>query len=193
MSRKSLTVAGITVLVLAVAAVAMAAALPSVPAPGTICVKLATMGHTFIPIGLPNGPFAPTNGSITAQVGQPIKTTDGRNGFNFNVIGFTSNGEVSGLGNVKISLDSTRRSPNSTFIENNNGKDATQTINFNATFEVNGKSYRNAETITLIGTSVEAFPPPSGTAYALASKVTLVDAQGRAAYTLPVGQAAKIQ
>jgi hypothetical protein len=193
MSRKSLNVAGITVLVLAFAAVAMAASLISVPPPGTICVKLAKMGHTFIPVGLPNGPFAPTNGSITAQVGQPIKTTDGRDGFNFAVIGFTSSGDVSGLGAVKISLDTSRRQPNSTFIENTNGKDSTQTINFNATFEVNGKTYRNAETITLIGTSVEAFPPPTGTAYALANKVTLVDAQGKAAYTLPVGQAASIQ
>ncbi len=193
MSRKSLNVAGITVLVLAVAAVAMAASVINIPAPGTICVKLAAMGHTFIPIGLPNGPFAPTNGSITAQVGQPIKTTDGRSGFNFNVIGFSSVGDVSGLGNVKISLDSSRGTPNSTFIENTNGRDATQTINFNATFEVNGKTYRNKSVVTLIGTAVEAFPPPTGTAYALASPVTLVDAQGKAAFTLPVGQAAKIR
>lgn len=165
----------------------------SLPAPGTICVKLAAMGHTFNPFGGTSGPFAATQGQITAQVGQPIKTSDGRQGFNFSVIDFKSTGNVTGLGNVAITLDTSRKPDVSTFVANTSGQDNTQTINFFVNVGVNGKSYHSAGQVTLVGTSVASFPPPPGTAYALVKAVDLVDATGKAAYTLPVGQAATIQ
>jgi hypothetical protein len=188
MNRKLLS---ITVVAMAIAGVALAAV--SIPAPGTICVKLAKMGHTFIPVGATNGIFAPTNGQITAQVGQPIQTPDGRSGFNFGVIDFKSTGTVTGLGDVSLTLDTSRRPEPSTFIANTSGQDNTQTINFFLNASVNGRQYRSAGQVTLVGTSVASFPPPPGTAYALTTKVSLVDSAGKVAFTLPVGQAATIQ
>ena len=193
MNRKITKLLGITAVALAMVGGGMAYAIASLPAPGTICVKLAKMGHTFNPFGGSNGPFAATSGQITAQVGQPIKTPDGRTGFNFSVIDFKSTGSVTGLGDVAITLDSSRKPAASTFLSNTSGQDNTQTINFFINVSVNGNSYHSAGQVTLLGTSVASFPPPSGTAYALASPVTLVDAAGKAAYTLPVGQAATIQ
>ncbi len=182
---------GITVVALAVAGVALAAI--SVPATGTICVKPATMYHTFNPPGTGNGIFAQTSGQITAQVGQPIQTPDGRSGFNFGVIDFRSTGTVTGLGAVSLTLDTSRRPEQSTFLSNTSGQDNTQTINFYLNAAVNGKQYRSAGQVTLVGTSVASFPPPSGTAYALTTKVQLVDSAGKVAFILPVGQAATIQ
>lgn len=192
MSRTSRKLLGITAMTLVVIGAGLVFTLSSnaaisVPPPGTICVKLAKMGHTFNPVGSTNGPFAPTNGPITAQVGQQIS-----NGFAFSVIDFKSTGNVTGLGNVAITLDTTRRPEQSTFVANSSGQDNTQRINFFINVDVNGKKYRSAGQVTLLSTSVAAFPPPSGTAYALVNKVQLVDSSGKVAYELPVGQAATI-
>jgi len=193
MNRKMGKMLGITAVTMAMVGGGLAYAVASLPAPGTICVKLAKMGHIFNPVGGTNGPFAATSGQITAQVGQPIRTPDGRTGFNFGVIDFKSTGSVTGLGNVAITLDSSRKPEPSTFIANTSGQDNTQKINFFINVDVNGNKYHSAGQVTLLGTSVASFPPPSGTSYALASPVTLVDANGKAAYNLPVGQAATIQ
>lgn len=195
MNSKMLRLMGITVVVMAVAGVGLAAVVVA-PAPGTICVKLAKMGHTFLPPGSTTGVFAATNGSITAQVGQPIQTPDGRSGFAFNVVDFKSTGNVTGLGSVSLTLDTSRRPDQSTFLSNSSGLDNTQRINFFLNATVNGRKYRSVGQVTLLSTSVAAFPPPSGTAYELATKVQLVDSGSTGstvAFTLPVGQAATIQ
>jgi len=191
MNRKLWKMLGLTVAVMAVAGLALAAI--AVPPQGTICVKLAKMGHTFIPVGATNGIFAPTNGQITAQVGQPITGQGGSTGFAFSVIDFKSTGNVTGLGAVSLTLDTSRRPEQSTFLSNTSGQDNTQTINVYLNASVNGRQLRSAGQVTLVGTSVASFPPPTGTAYALTTKVTLVDSTGKAVYTLPVGQAATIQ
>ena len=188
MNRKLLS---ITAVMLAVAGVALAAI--AVPPQGTICVKLAKMGHTFIPVGATNGVFAPTNGQITAQVGQPITGQGGSTGFAFSVIDFKSTGNVTGLGAVSLTLDTSRRPEQSTFLSNTSGQDNTQTINVYLNASVNGRQLHSAGQVTLVGTSVASFPPPAGTAYALTTKVSLVDSAGKAVYTLPLGQAATIQ
>ncbi len=192
MSMRSGKLLGITAMTLAVIGVGMVftmstQAAVAVPAPGTICVKLAKMGHTFNPVGTIGGVFAPTTGSITARVGSQIS-----NGFAFSVVDFTSTGTVTGLGSVAFSLDKTRTPSTSTFIGNTSGQDSTQRINVFLNVDVNGKKYRSAGQVTLLSTSVAAFPPPSGTAYSLASKVQLLDSTGKVAFDLPVGQAATI-
>lgn len=198
MSRKSLKILGITAVVLAIAGAGLAftrssEAAINIPRPGTICVQLAAMTHTFIPFGAINGPFAPTNGSITGVVGQPLTTSDGRSGFNFSVIDFNSGGTVTGLGKLNITLDTSRKPALGSFIANANGIDNTQQINLFINVDINGTKYHSAEQVTLLSTSVAAFPPPSGTAYSLVNKVTLVDDSGKAAFSLPVGQAATIR
>ncbi len=192
MSMRSRKLLGITAMTLAVIGVGMIFTLStqaavSVPPPGTICVKLATMKHTFALPGSTTGVLAGTNGSITAKVGSSIS-----NGFAFSVVDFTSTGTVTGLGSVAFSLDKTRTPSTSTFIGNTSGQDSTQRINVFLNVDVNGKKYRSAGQVTLLSTSVAAFPPPSGTAYSLASKVQLLDSTGKVAFELPVGQAATI-
>lgn len=164
------------------------------PAPQTLCVKLAKMGHFFGPVGTTKGFFAATNGSITAQVGSSVTTSDGRPGVTFSVKGFNTSGRVEGLGEVDLSLDTSRTPDTSTFILNSGtGNDgATQRINFYVTGKVNGQELHSKGQVTLLGTSVQAFPPPEGTVYELASEVTLLDKDNRAVFVLPVGQAAKI-
>lgn len=164
------------------------------PAPNTLCVKLAKMGHFFGPIGTTTGFFAATNGSITAQVGSSVTTSDGRPGVTFSVKGFKTSGRVEGLGEVDLSLDTSRTPSPSTFILNSEtGNDgATQRINFYVTGKVNGQELSSKGQVTLLGTSVQDFPPPEGTVYELASEVTLVNKEGKAVFVLPVGQAAKI-
>jgi hypothetical protein len=166
----------------------------AVPAPGTICIKYATMGHIFTPVGTSNGLFAGTNGSITAQVGQPITTPDGRSGFQFAVVDFNSRGNVSGLGDVSFSLDTSRRPEPSTFIANSASGEGgnTQRIQTYLNVDINGRRYRSAGQVTLLSTAVQAFPPPSGTVYDLATEVQLVDSTGRVAFELPPGKAATI-
>jgi len=198
MSRKSFKALGIAAVVLAMTGAGLVFSLSSeaainIPNPGDICTQMAAMEHTFIPWGASNGPFAPTSGSITGRVGQPITTSDGRQGFNFSVVDFNTGGDVSGLGKLSITLDTSRKPAPGSFIENANGVDNTQQINLFINVDINGKKYRSAEQVTLLSTSVASFPPPSGTAYSLVTKVTLVDAEGKAAFTLPVGQAATIR
>lgn len=171
-----------------------AAATIALPAPGTICVKLAKMGHTFFPWQVPTGVFAPTAGSITAQVGQRVTTSDGRVGFAFAVRDFVSTGKVTGLGDVSITLDGSRQPSQSTFIPNSTSGQggSTQRINFYANVDVDGVAYHSDKQVTLLSTAVAAFPPPEGTVYTMASDVVLLDASGRPAFTLPAGKAATI-
>ncbi len=192
MSMRTRKLLGITAMTLAVIGLGMVFTLStqaavSVPPPGTICVKLASMTHNFTLPGSTTGVLAGTSGSITAKVGSQIS-----NGFAFSVVDFTSTGNVTGLGSVAFSLDKTRTPSTSTFIGNTSGLDSTQRINVFLNVNVNGKKYRSAGQVTLLSTSVAAFPPPSGTAYSLASKVQLLDSTGRVAFELPVGQAATI-
>ena len=210
MSRKMFKLLGIAAVALAVVGTGLTFSLSSqttaeaaavaIPPIGTICVKPANMTHIFNPRGTQGGPVANTNGSITAQVGQPISTTDGRSGFNFAVTNFISNGFVQGLGNTSIKLDTSRKPAPSTFISNSPSSSGaltaadsnTQRINFFITVSIDGRQYRSQGQVTLLGTAVDSFPPPPGTVYELASPVTLVDSAGNVAFVLPAGHAAKI-
>ena len=210
MNRKMLKSLGIAVVMLAALGTGVAIlssqapeaqAAVSAPAPGTVCVRPATMYHLFYPWGLPSGPVANTAGSIAAQVGQPISTSDGRSGFTFTVVGFNSGGSVQGLGNVNMTLDSSRRASTSTFISNTPStatasakaeSDNTQRINLYINVDIDGRKYRSQGEVTLLSTAVASFPPPPGTIYELTANVTLLDANGRPAFTLPAGYAAKI-
>lgn len=178
---------------------ATAEAAVAAPPAGTICVKPATMRHTFNPTGTLGGPIATTAGSISAQVGQPISTADGRTGFTFSVVNFISNGFVRGLGNVSITLDSSRKPTASTFLSNSpQAKELTdpdgntQRINFFINVDIDGQKFRSESQVTLLSTSVRNFPPPPGTVYELASNARLLDSTGRAAFVLPAGYAATI-
>lgn len=172
----------------------------AVPPPGTICVKPASMSHTFNPIGGVGGPIATTSGSITAQVGQPMSTADGRTGFTFTVTNFISNGFVRGLGNVSITLDGSRKPTASTFLSNSSSSTSTltdsdgntQRINFFINVDIDGQRFRSESQVTLLSTSVRDFPPPPGTVYELANNARLLDSAGRPAFVLPAGYAATI-
>ncbi|HSG39530.1 MAG TPA: hypothetical protein VLE27_07805 [Thermoanaerobaculia bacterium] len=208
MNRKMLKLMGVAAVAVAVVGTgltfslssqATAEAAVSVPPIGTICVKPASMVHTFNPAGTIGGPVATTGGTISAQVGQRITTSDGRTGFNFAVVSFISNGFVQGLGNLSITLDTSRRPSASTFISNSpqakqltDPEGNTQRINFFINVDIDGQKLRSQGQVTLLSTSVQDFPPPPGTVYELASAVTLVDSTGKAAFVLPAGFAARI-
>lgn len=208
MNRKMLKSLGIAVVALAALATGVVFLLPQStaeaqggPLPGTTCFRPATMKHIFRPWGLQSGPLANTAGSITAQVGQPITTADGRSGFGFSVVAFNSGGSVPGLGNVNMTLDNSRKPSTSTFISNTPstatasakaGAGSTQRINIFINVDIDGRRYRSQGEVTLLSTSVQAFPPPPGTVYELTTNVTLLDENGRPAFTLPPGQAATI-
>ncbi len=209
MDRKMLRSFGIAAVALAALGTGVVFLLPQStaeaqigPLPGTTCFRAASMSHIFRPWGLQSGPLAATAGSIGAQVGQPITTSDGRSGFTFSVVAFNSGGSVAGLGNVNMTLDSSRKPSTSTFISNSPstatvsakaGSGSTQRINLFINVDIDGRRYRSQGEVTLLSTAVQAFPPPPGTVYELTSNVTLLDASGRPAFVLPPGQAAKIE
>jgi hypothetical protein len=210
MKRKMLKLLGIAAMALAALGTGMAflssqvpeaQAAATAPAPGTICTRLASMYHIFNPWGLPSGPVANTAGTIAAQVGQPISTADGRSGFTFTVVGFNSSGSVQGLGNVNMTLDPSRRASTSTFISNSPStatakalaEGNTQRINLYINVDIDGRRYRSQGEVTLLSTAVQAFPPPPGTVYELTANVTLLDENGRPAFVLPAGYAARIE
>lgn len=165
--------------------------LPTVPTP---CDQGASMYHWLALAGTNQGVSAPTSGSISAVTGPQFTTPDGRQGMTFNVRNFVSTGQVEGIGDFAITLDTSRRADPGTFILNSKeGTDgATQRINVYVNVAVDGKEYHSAEQVTLLSTNVLAFPPPAGTSYELAKAVTLLDEEGRPTYTFPAGHAAKL-
>lgn len=208
MNRKLWKTLGVTAVGLAVAAAGLIFTLSSQaqitgPPPGTVCTRPAKMSHVFASPGSGQGLLAGTSGSITAVVGQPISTPDGRQGFTFQVADFRSVGSVAGLGNVSLTLDTSRTPEASTFIANSGGSATaasteqstggnTQRINLFINADVDGRRYRSATQVTLLSNDVQAFPPPPGTRYELACRVRLVDLQGNAVFDLPPGYAATI-
>jgi hypothetical protein len=208
MDRKLWKPLGIAAIGLAVVAAGLIFTLSSqaqgtIPAPGTTCVRQASMSHAYGLPGSASGLTGATSGSITAVVGQPISTPDGRQGFTFQVANWNSAGSVSGIGNVSMTLDKSRTPETSTFIANSGGSAAaasteeatgsnTQRINIFINVDIDGRRYRSAGQATLLSTDVQAFPPPPGTRYELACRVRLVDLQGNPALDLLPGYAATI-
>jgi hypothetical protein len=200
MNRKLLKPLGVTAALLAVAglgftmsstqAAATAPGIITLPPIGTTCIKTTNMYHVFNPTRL----LATTVGPTAARVSGQTTTTDGRSGVTMQVTDFLSTGRVDGLGDVTITLDNSRQAQASSFILNNKTGDngATQRMNFFINVDVDGKSYHSTEQVTLVSTSVQAFPPPAGTIYELVKEVKLADASGKVAYTFPVGQSAKV-
>lgn len=140
----------------------------------------------------PNGPFLDvrTTGHLTAVAGDSFTTTDGRVGTYLGVDDVFSSGDVSGLGNVTFRSDD-RPAGKSSIVANQAGRlfPATQTMRFNFTTTIDGKSFRSATPAVVSNSSVSAFPPASGTVYVLTNAVSLLDASGRVAYNLQPGKA----
>jgi hypothetical protein len=209
MNRKLWKSLGIAAVGLAVVVVGLIFTLSSqaqgtIPPPGTACFRPAKMSHIVTQPGGTTGLIADTTGSITAVVGQPISTPDGRQGFTFQVADWNSAGSVPGLGDVSMTLDTSRTPETSTFIANSGGSTGaastsegtgggnTQRINIFINVDVDGRRYRSAGQVTLLSTDVQAFPPPPGTVYELACRVRLIDSLGKPAFDLPPGYAATI-
>jgi hypothetical protein len=139
-----------------------------------------------------NGPFIDvhTTGHLTAVAGDSFATSDGRAGTYLGVQDVFSSGDISGLGNVTFRSDD-RPAGKSSIVANQAGRlfPATQTMRFNFTTTIDGKSYRSATPAVVSNSSVSAFPPARGTVYVLTNAVNLVDGNGKVAYNLQPGKA----
>ncbi len=123
---------------------------------------------------------AATLGAIKAEVGKTTTTSDGRQTTSLKVVDTFTHGRVEGLGDLVITLDSSRPSPASSLTANRSGSayPATQTMRFFATFVLNGEAFNSSDPVQVVNSNVTSFPPAPGTVYVLTNAMTLTSAQG---------------
>lgn len=123
---------------------------------------------------------ADTAGSISANTGATTKTPDGRQTTQLIIKHTYTSGQVEGIGDLEITLDSSRPQPPSSLTSNQPGAafPATQTMRFYPVFILNGEVFKSDDSAELVNSSVTSFPPRPGTAYVLTRHITLKSAEG---------------
>lgn len=147
------------------------------------------------PISVNGGPLvtADTAGAISATVGATTTTPDGRQTTRLSVTHTHTSGQVEGIGELDITLDTSRTQPPSSLTANQPGKafPATQTMRFYPVFVLNGEVFKSADSAELVNSSVTSFPPAPGTVYVLTRHITLKSAEGNS-IDVPPGKAVTI-
>jgi hypothetical protein len=133
---------------------------------------------------------ANTQGGIDVLPVGTGTTTDGRKFTKLEIADVFSRGNVEGLGDLVISLDTSRQAPPSTLVANRAGADfpATQTMQFYPTFTLNGEAFIAQQPARVVNSNVTSFPPKAGTVYVLTNAMTLKSEQGNT-MTLEPGKA----
>jgi len=133
---------------------------------------------------------AVTTGFIDATVGQSSTTSDGRLTTQLTVNGTHTEGYVEGVGNLVITMDSSRAVPPSSLTANQRGAafPATQTMRFFPVLSLNGENFTSETPVQVVSSSVTSFPPQRGTVYVLTNAMSLRSAEGNS-ITLEPGKA----
>ena len=138
-------------------------------------------GNKSHEVSVNGGPIviANTNGGILVNPGRPFTTSDGRKGFELKIDNVFSNGQVEGLGDLDISLDTSRQAPPSSLTANKQGTQfpATQVMQFYPVFTLNGEEFRG-DAARVVNSNVDSFPPRPGTVYVLTNAMTLQSEAG---------------
>ena len=147
------------------------------------------------PVSLNGGPLvaSDTAGSISATAGQTTTTPDGRLTTRLTVTHTHTSGQVEGIGDLDITLDTSRTQPPSSLTSNQPGAafPATQTMRFFPVFILNGEVFKSADSAELVNSNIASFPPPPGTVYVLTRHITLKSAEGNS-IDVPPGRAVTI-
>jgi hypothetical protein len=123
------------------------------------------------------------DGSISTTVGPPREDPQGGQVVPLNVVGYSTQSNVDGLGRVSLDFDFSRDVPLSTV--RGEGKEffpAVQTMQLQilvTTDALGGATLRSRELGTLVNSNVESFPPQPGATYTLQKPVDLVDEKGQ--------------
>jgi hypothetical protein len=151
----------------------------NLPSPG---ITASCPGVRDPDISINGGPFvaADTAGSISATAGATTKTPDGRQTTRLIVNNTYTSGRVEGVGDLAITLDTSRTPPPSSLTANQTGQafPATQTMRFFPVFILNGEVFNSADAAELVNSSVTSFPPRPGTVYVLTKHITLTSQEG---------------
>lgn len=146
-------------------------------------------------ISVNNGPAVSANtaGSISATAGGTTTTPDGRLSTRLIINNTYTTGKVEGIGDLAITLDSSRTQPPSTLTSNQPREafPATQTMRFFPVFILNGEVFKSADAAELVNSNVTSFPPQPGTVYVLTKHITLKSAAGNS-IDVPPGRAVTI-
>jgi hypothetical protein len=123
---------------------------------------------------------AATQGAIQAQVGQTTLTTDGRQTTQLRVTNTFTEGYVEGVGNLVITLDTSRPSVASSLTANQRGAafPATQVMRFYPKFILNDEVFQSTTPVQVVSSSVTSFPPEEGTVYVLTNSMVLTSSAG---------------
>jgi hypothetical protein len=123
---------------------------------------------------------AVTTGSIVAVVGQTGLTPDGRQTTQLTVRGTHTEGFVSGVGDLVITMDSSQAAPKSSLTANQRGAafPATQTMRFFPVLTLNDEAFTSTTPVQVVSSSVTSFPPQPGTVYVLTNSMVLRSDKG---------------
>lgn len=140
-----------------------------------------------------NGGFpvqAETTGGILVLPGPTTTTPTGHVVTTLHIEDVYSNGRVEGLGDLDISLDTTRKAPKSTLTSLRAGTSlpARQVMQFYPVFTLNGEVFQADQPARIENSNVDSFPPRPGTVYVLTNAMTLKGDQGNT-LTLRPGKA----
>jgi hypothetical protein len=123
---------------------------------------------------------ASTQGAIQALVGATTLTSDGRQATQLTVRDTHTEGFVEGVGNLVITLDTSRQSPSSSLTANQTGSlyPATQVMRFFPVFILNDETFTSTTPVQVVNSNVTSFPPKPGTVYVLTNSMVLRSAAG---------------
>ncbi|HVR95864.1 MAG TPA: hypothetical protein VMW27_04570 [Thermoanaerobaculia bacterium] len=143
-------------------------------------------------VSINGGPViqANTQGGILVLPGNTTTTTTGHVVTTLHIEDVYSNGKVEGLGDLDISLDTTRQAPKSTLTSLKPGSalPARQVMQFYPVFTLNGEVFQADQPARVENSNVDSFPPRPGTVYVLTNAMTLRSDEGNV-MTLEPGKA----
>jgi hypothetical protein len=145
-------------------------------------VAVSCAGDREHELAVNSGPFidAATQGAIHALTGKTTLTSDGRQTMALTVTGTSTDGYVEGVGQLTISMDTSRQAPASSLTANQRGAafPATQVMRFYPKFTLNDEVFTSTTPVQVVSSNVSSFPPAKGTAYVLTNSMTLRSDKG---------------
>jgi hypothetical protein len=124
---------------------------------------------------------AETQGGILISRGTTFTTSTGHAVTPLHIDDVFSSGKVQGLGDLAISLDTSRKQPTSSLTglrADGTPLPARQVLQFYPVFELNGEVFRATGPARVENSNVDSFPPRPGTVYVLTNAVSLTSAEG---------------
>ncbi len=124
---------------------------------------------------------AATQGGILISRGTTVTSSTGHGVTPLHIDDVFSSGKVQGLGDLAISLDTSRKQPTSSLTglrSDGSALPARQVLQFYPVFELNGEVFRANGPARVENSNVDSFPPRPGTVYVLTNAVSLTSDEG---------------